>query len=1278
MDKNKELIEQLKKDYSYPDPTDPDFQSRIYQKREFYSNRIPYREKLDKYEDIKAYRDEVCGGHFELYGQQTFLSNYMNPNTPYTGLLIFHGVGTGKCILPDTTININNYKETIETIWNKSINKHQNSYFDGEGEWVQPYDKLNVISISNDGNLTRGNVKLVYKQKINEIIKLIKFKNGLQIGITKIHKLLTTNSWVNDLHIGDHICSLLENQIDIEYLEIVSIEEIQYDNYVYDLDIPEHHNYVANNIFCHNTCAAISIAENFKNIVKKYDTKIYVLTSGPLIKEVWKDQLIKCTKETYLKEILNTIGYVDEFELEKAKKMAINLALQYYKIMSYRSFYKKVLGEKIKDETIVTENQKIKVSYRKTEEGEIERDISIDKIESLDNTLLIVDEAHNLTGNDYGMALKKIINNSKNLRILLLTATPMKNLADDIIDLLNFIRPQNDPIERDKIFTQEKNHLMNFKENGLEYLQNMASGYISYFRGANPLTFAIQVDQGIISEGLLFTKVIKCAMEPLQYETYSANDKHLEDTLDRKSEAVANFVFPGLSEKKDKIIGYFSKDGIDIIINQLKNYPEILLKKINDAFFEGKIKNLKEIMYETNEHNITGLILKKEYIKSFSTKFYTILTNLEELIVGKKGPKTAFVYSNLVKVGIDLFSEMLLQNGYLEYDENENYPVSNNTVCYYCGKKFIEHTDDELHTFHPATFIVVTGKSEESADALPEQKKKILDDIFNKIENKEGKYIKFLLGSMVMNEGITLENIGEVHIIDVHYNFGRVHQVIGRAIRQCKHYKTISDENKYPEVNVYKYVVQSNTGLSTEEELYRKAELKYLLVKKVERALKEISIDCPNNYNGNVFPEELEKYKNCRSPDDNTSNKIMCPAICDFTTCEYKCHDKKLNLQYYDKDRKLYKKIQKNELDYTTFSKELARSEIERAKEKIKELYRFKYVYTLDELLNITKQSYVGEKKELFDDFFVFKSIDELIPITENDFNNFKDTIYDKFNVPGYLIYRKNFYIFQPFDQNEDVPMYYRSTYNKEILNELTLSNYLHGMNLYKIIKEETSEKTSNIKPIGQYDFESVKEYYDNRDEYDFVGIIDRQTRKKFEELDIHDVFKIRPKRDKILIKKRGTGIPSIKGAVCGTIGTKEQLIEQARKINVVGYNDEDVRSIICDAIKNRLLFLEKYSTGKDKMTYIIIPKNHPIHQFPFNLEDRILYITRNIKELIPIDLNITQNKETNGIFNDKREKKLAKYVLSIKHDNKLDQYKTILKNSGFEKIDNNWIMIVE
>ena len=52
----------------------------------------------------------------------------------------------------------------------------------------------------------------------------------------------------------------------------------------------------------------------------------------------------------------------------------------------------------------------------------------------------------------------------------------MKNLADDIIELVNFVRPPNDQIDRDLVFTNAKNHLMTFKPNGKKYLGKMMQG----------------------------------------------------------------------------------------------------------------------------------------------------------------------------------------------------------------------------------------------------------------------------------------------------------------------------------------------------------------------------------------------------------------------------------------------------------------------------------------------------------------------------------------------------------------------------------------------------------------------------------------------------------------------------------------------------------------------------------------------------------------------------------------------------------------------------------
>jgi hypothetical protein len=227
---SRKIKELINKEYVYPELDDPHLQSKIYKKREYYYNKIPPNKKKSSYKEIKEYRDKICGGRVSLYTHQSFLANFINPNTPYKGLLIFHGVGTGK------------------------------------------------------------------------------------------------------------------------------------------------------------TITAISIAENFKNLVLKYNTKIYVLVPGPFLKENFKDDIIKYTGDEYLKEAYDKYGYLDEQQKIIAKKNALKNALQYYKIMTHRGFYKKVLGDKIREVKEFDDGKKSK--YRRSESGEFERDLStFDKIDNLDNTI---------------------------------------------------------------------------------------------------------------------------------------------------------------------------------------------------------------------------------------------------------------------------------------------------------------------------------------------------------------------------------------------------------------------------------------------------------------------------------------------------------------------------------------------------------------------------------------------------------------------------------------------------------------------------------------------------------------------------------------------------------------------------------------------------------------------------------------------------------------------------------------------------------------------------
>jgi hypothetical protein len=476
----------------------------------------------------------------------------------------------------------------------------------------------------------------------------------------------------------------------------------------------------------------------------------------------------------------------------------------------------------------------------------------------------------------------------------------------------------------------------------------------------------------------------------------------------------------------------------------------------------------------------------------------------------------------------------------------------------------------------------------------------------------------------------------------------------------------MTENNPNPEVHVHKYcIVLDDDVPSSEELLYQKAEQKHLLIKKVERIMKEEAIDCALNMTGNMFKEEINENQNC-----GKGNK-QCPAICDYTQCDYKCSNKKLNDAFYDAKNNTYRKLDKNTVDTTTFSHTLARNEIEFSKRKIKELFLMGYVYTIETIVNHVKSFYKEGKKDLFNEYYVYKGLDELIPISENDFNNFIDTVYDKYNRPGYLIYVNNFYIYQPIEQPENSPMYYRLSYDKYISNNISLRDYLKHTGAFNKFGDISAMEKSDKSEMG-YDFDSVMEYYSSRKEFDIVGIIDKEPNKKklksFNELS--DVFKMRERMKGKTNKKRGIGIQSLTGAVCANSQSHGYLSNILKKLKVQLENP--TRMDMCNNIMEKLLFMEKYGTTKNnnKLTYVIIPFNHSQYQFPYNLEDRVQYITEKISEKTKLDISFKVNEE--------KSNNLPIYKIKFKDEPDLKDYDEYLKSLTGEKIKNEWVIYVK
>jgi len=82
-----------KYNFLYPLITQPDFNIKIAEKREFNDTKYP-EEVID---NVEAQGNFLCNEkEFELMPHQKFVRNFLSSMTPYNGVLLFHGLGTGK------------------------------------------------------------------------------------------------------------------------------------------------------------------------------------------------------------------------------------------------------------------------------------------------------------------------------------------------------------------------------------------------------------------------------------------------------------------------------------------------------------------------------------------------------------------------------------------------------------------------------------------------------------------------------------------------------------------------------------------------------------------------------------------------------------------------------------------------------------------------------------------------------------------------------------------------------------------------------------------------------------------------------------------------------------------------------------------------------------------------------------------------------------------------------------------------------------------------------
>jgi len=229
------------------------------------------------------------------------------------------------------------------------------------------------------------------------------------------------------------------------------------------------------------TCSAIQIAEKWKHLKRI----VFVLPAS--LKGNFKNELRGlCGGNDYMTPAerikLAKLQPGDDEYLDIIKKSDKRIE-KYYDIYSYNKF----------------------IEY--AQEGKMK----------LNNAILFIDEIQNMvseTGTYYKELYDLIYSSSSNLRIVLLSATPMFDKPVEIALTINLLRPLIPiPTGRafDKLFIHErttKNKTF-YSVKNMDKFKQMIKGYVSYYMGAPAFTFP-----------QMTIKYVECEMSDFQYNIY--------------------------------------------------------------------------------------------------------------------------------------------------------------------------------------------------------------------------------------------------------------------------------------------------------------------------------------------------------------------------------------------------------------------------------------------------------------------------------------------------------------------------------------------------------------------------------------------------------------------------------------------------------------------------------------------------------------------------------------------------------------------------------------
>lgn len=818
----------------------------------------PYKEEFLKAEETITC-DKPDDVAFSLLTHQKLVRDYLNIYTPYRGLLLYHGLGSGKTcssiaiaegmkndkqviVMTPASLRVN-YLQELKNCGGKLYKTNQYWEFididnsNNKEELVQ--NLSNILNISSDYITKNGGAWLVNVKKnsnYNTLSEGEKVSLDSQINemITSKYRFLNYNGLRNS-----HLKDLTRNY---------TINP--FDNKVIIID--EAHNFVSRIVNKIQRPESLSM-RLYEYLLSAENCKIVLLTGTPIINYPNEIGILFNILRGYIKTWSIPLKINTNRKIDKNELIKIFSTFDILDYIDYKST-SKILT--------VTRNPFGFINIKK---DDIYKGVSNTKIK----------KKGDINDNDFIKILISILNkNEIDVVSNSIQVNTYKALPDTLESFQNYFIEQNGKLKNENL------------------LKRRIIGLTSYFRSAQEkLMPAFNKDSDF--------KVIKIPMSDYQFGVYEQariqerkqakagakrklkqTQKDLyEDSISSYrifSRAFCNFVFPDnrrpmpkdgqdiesvlnknknvnedildvvdVNEKLANPDGLYGADDIDLISNEIKEGT--------DNTYNERIK--KELQFLQDNAN---KYLSPTGLETYSPKFLTVLENLKD--ADYRGLHLIYTQFRTVE-GIGILSLILDANGFTQFKIKKNdaniwsLDIPNNKkglpmYALYTGTETAEEKEIIRNIFNS------------NWDSVPNT---ITDELTRiSTNNFYGEIIKVLMLTASGAEGISLKNTRYVHIIEPYWHPVRVEQVIGRAKRICSH------QDLPPQlrtVTVFLYLMtfteeqvsgdnavelRLNDGskfddsvpVTTDEALFEISTIKEKISKQLLNAVKEASIDC--------------------------------------------------------------------------------------------------------------------------------------------------------------------------------------------------------------------------------------------------------------------------------------------------------------------------------------------------------------------------------------------------------------------------------------------------